>query len=847
MKTSHMPASIPSNRPSSKLNIATVPQDRAAKVEWALWSAGNKPVRIFPAHWTKKDGSCSCGKPKTGDDRCRSPGKHPLISDNLIDATKKPEQIRQWWKQWPNANIGEVADPGHVWLDFDNKEAKEIVNEKTGRVTKVKVKNGIKSLITLMGSDEAKAVKTYKVRTTSGGYHWLEKTNGEPFKTCSNGPADGIDVRGQDGYVVGAGSTLWTEDADGKFTEKRYTIHSLAAPSMLPTKLAMNMPLLTDVELRNAERSDEAVGNLDTPGKIKCAVRTLRNFKPAIEGEGGNDRTYETFAALRGDGISFELALEMFMDWKIIPFIDKDGNEILISFNDWCDPPWDYSELINGPATNGYRYGKNRPGSEANLAERLDGGRSLEPEEIAKVRKDIEFRLSKPKAANSNEKSDKLDDDEDDDAFMPMSKEEQKNVPEPVYLLDLMFLRNAIAMVYGPSQTFKTFIVLSACLALSAGHHEWCGIRTGCKRDGRKMVVVYIAGEAADALIRYRKRAWLKQHGLTDDDVEFYPIVRNMPKFGETEQAKKFVRTMKRWNVKTSLTPDIIVVDTVTRSTAGNDVNASAAFTSMMENFSKIVIPAFDTRPAIIGIGHTGKDVARGMAGSYTIFGDSDTMIEFERPDKDKLVTRMTLRKQKDDKIGAVYGIKAKMVDIPASDIDGEPVVRAVPVFIERDDDTVAKVDTGEKQPETSSREDRYTVSVLRLICEAFERQEDLTEVEGKTAAKWKVEDDRRIEIEKLMVDGHTKRDAEKMATKKKADKSEGYRGLRRRFGKDERAFLFPPKGAPAYRVGWVPGAGNTAGRFTVRRYDPNTDVPGAQDRPESLLAAFDPDNPHDI
>lgn len=55
--------------------------------------------RIFPLHhWTQN--GCSCGK------ACRSPAKHPRISVWQDNATSNADTIGEWWKVFPNANIG---------------------------------------------------------------------------------------------------------------------------------------------------------------------------------------------------------------------------------------------------------------------------------------------------------------------------------------------------------------------------------------------------------------------------------------------------------------------------------------------------------------------------------------------------------------------------------------------------------------------------------------------------------------------------------------------------------------------------------------------------------------------
>lgn len=55
---------------------------------------------IIPLHGFI-DGKCTCG----GRKGCH-PGKHPHITKPSKRATIKESQIIQWWRQWPNANVG---------------------------------------------------------------------------------------------------------------------------------------------------------------------------------------------------------------------------------------------------------------------------------------------------------------------------------------------------------------------------------------------------------------------------------------------------------------------------------------------------------------------------------------------------------------------------------------------------------------------------------------------------------------------------------------------------------------------------------------------------------------------
>lgn len=49
------------------------------------------------------------------------PDKSPYTLHGMKDATTEPEQIRRWWRKWPNALIGHRIAPDRVLLDVDPK------------------------------------------------------------------------------------------------------------------------------------------------------------------------------------------------------------------------------------------------------------------------------------------------------------------------------------------------------------------------------------------------------------------------------------------------------------------------------------------------------------------------------------------------------------------------------------------------------------------------------------------------------------------------------------------------------------------------------------------------------
>jgi hypothetical protein len=124
--------------------------------------------------------------------------KEPLVKWKDA-ATIDPNQISVWWSQHrrPDALIGvRTGLIGGVWvLDIDTKNADGITE--------------LRKLEAKFGALPA----TYTVRTPSGGYHYYFKMpDGITIKNSASKIAPGIDVRGENGYVIAAPSMM----ADGR-------------------------------------------------------------------------------------------------------------------------------------------------------------------------------------------------------------------------------------------------------------------------------------------------------------------------------------------------------------------------------------------------------------------------------------------------------------------------------------------------------------------------------------------------------------------------------------------------------------------------------------------------------
>lgn len=133
--------------------------------------------------WSAHDGRCDCGRAE-----CTSPGKHPhgrYARHGLKDATQDGVVICSWFNDSQAVNIGILTgiESGIVVLDVDPRHG------------------GEESLKVLGPLPD-----TAKVATGGGGWHCFFRHPGGEVRNSVGKLGDGLDIRGDGGYVVAAPS-----------------------------------------------------------------------------------------------------------------------------------------------------------------------------------------------------------------------------------------------------------------------------------------------------------------------------------------------------------------------------------------------------------------------------------------------------------------------------------------------------------------------------------------------------------------------------------------------------------------------------------------------------------------
>lgn len=355
--------------------------------------------------------------PVTPDSREAWPGfSWPKVS------TLQIEYIESWLMRHPDSNWGVDAGKSDLLiLDVDCKSGKPGL----ASFDELDILHGVPP--------------TFVVRTPSGGMHYY-------FKGVSRnriGFRPGLDIRSARGYVVAPGSSI-----AGVPYEIIHDLDIANAPEWL-------------VEMAGAHSESDPDRNvpiceIDHDRARENAVEYASLAEPAVEGLGGDTRTFVVACQLRDYGVDQEACLEIMLE----------------HWNPRCEPPWEENELQR-KVDHAYRYAKDRPGNEspeARIAEAVAMFGDAPPSEL-------------PKAGESHPPRPGVS------TLRSFGEIGMQSLPREWILEDWIPAGpSAFTLFTGDGGTGKSMVAIAMGLAISLGE-PWEGIRT------TQQPVIYISCE----------------------------------------------------------------------------------------------------------------------------------------------------------------------------------------------------------------------------------------------------------------------------------------------------------------------------------------------------------------
>lgn len=225
-----------------------------------------------------------------------------------------------------------------------------------------------------------------------------------------------------------------------------------------------------------------------------------------------------------------------------------------------------------------------------------------------------------------------------------------------------LIISGSLAVLYGESNSGKTFFALDLALAVAAGA-PWRGMRT------RRGLVIYVAGEGA-ASVRSRVVAYRRQH----PDVSDLPfaIVPQAIDFLDADRFEELIHAIRKAETKSGEKAALVIVDTFARAIAGGDENSAQDVGSAVRAADKI---RAETGAAVVFVHHAGKDPSKGARGSSALRAAVDTEILVERGSGQRFAT---VTKQRDLEVGARFPFELKSVEVGTDPEDSMPITSCV-------------------------------------------------------------------------------------------------------------------------------------------------------------------------
>lgn len=241
--------------------------------------------------------------------------------------------------------------------------------------------------------------------------------------------------------------------------------------------------------------------------------------------------------------------------------------------------------------------------------------------------------------------------------YLLLTDEDLSKRPPVEWIVKGVLPSQGIAVVFGPSGSGKSFLVLDMLQSLAFGR-EWFGQRV------KPCSVTYIALEG-EAGLAGRVKAYRIYHGVTSPN-----IVYLAQPFGllNADDINDLVLA-----IKTAGTGDVVVIDTLSRATPGSDENDSKAMGSIVAA-AKLLQEALGG--LVLLIHHTGKDASRGMRGHSLLHAALDCAIEVKRNGDNR---EWVIAKSKDGEDGASHPFRLEVVHLE-NDSDGDAVTSCVVV-----------------------------------------------------------------------------------------------------------------------------------------------------------------------
>lgn len=265
---------------------------------------------------------------------------------------------------------------------------------------------------------------------------------------------------------------------------------------------------------------------------------------------------------------------------------------------------------------------------------------------------------------------------------------------------------SGIAVMFGPSGSGKSFLVLDMLQSLALGR-DWFGHKV------KPCSVTYVALEG-EAGVAGRIKAYVARFGSSSPNIRYLTDQFQLLEADDINDLTKAIQNKG--------TADVVVLDTLSRATPGLDENDSKAMGLIIAS-AKIL--QGEIGGLLLLIHHTGKDASKGMRGHSSLNAALDCAIEVRRNGDRR---DWVIAKNKDGEDGASHSFKLDIVSL-GHDSDGDEITSCVVV------PNQSAQSVGKKMPKLASNQTIAYRALVKLLCAAVDVDEDA--LPGKPSVRY--------------------------------------------------------------------------------------------------------------
>jgi len=216
-------------------------------------------------------------------------------------------------------------------------------------------------------------------------------------------------------------------------------------------------------------------------------------------------------------------------------------------------------------------------------------------------------------------------------------------------IIEDLLIAGQMSVVYGPSNTGKSFVVTDLALHMALGM-RWQ------ERAVERGAVIYVAAEGSYGITN-RVVAFRKDRQISGS-LPFFIHDRAINLFDDDEIVQRVIDTI-RVTERTEGPVQLLVIDTLSRVMAGGDENTVMDMQQVVDACDQI---RNETGVHVMLVHHTGKDASKGARGSSALRASTDTEIEIDQDDSGLITAKVT--KQRDLEVSGQMSCGLRVVEL---------------------------------------------------------------------------------------------------------------------------------------------------------------------------------------